>query len=102
MYSDIEGGHRHWTQGMLFDNVVENGSGNVRLSKQGSAVTRQSAPTVYDMNASIYVWQVESLRATKKTILNNSAVYVMPKERSVDIDDAVDFMVAEMLMSKRP
>jgi len=49
------------------------------------------------MNASIYVWWTEVLKKEKKTILKGSTIYVMPKERSVDIDDACDFRIAELL-----
>jgi hypothetical protein len=32
---DNEAGHRHWTQAVLFDNVVESGSGSLRLINRG-------------------------------------------------------------------
>ncbi len=32
---DIEGGHRDWSQAMLFDNIVESGSGTVKLINRG-------------------------------------------------------------------
>lgn len=33
--ADIEGGHRDWSQAMLFDNIVESGSGTVKLINRG-------------------------------------------------------------------
>lgn len=73
--------------------------GKVQLSKKGSFATRQSAPKVYDMNASIYVWWKNVLKKEKKVFLENSQVYVMPKSRSLDIDDNMDFKIAEIMMN---
>ena len=36
--------------------------GKVRLVKDGDFATRQSAPEVFDMNASIYVWWKDILK----------------------------------------
>jgi len=72
----------------------------VRLVKKGGFVTRQSAPRVFDMNASIYVWWKDVLRKEKSVFLKKSQVYVMPRERSVDIDDYLDFRIAEMLLKE--
>lgn len=83
-------------------NMVElSRHGRVRLSKPGRFKTRQSAPAVYDMNSSIYVWWGRTLESGRRTIQPRSRVYVMPKERSVDIDDAVDFALAEALLKAR-
>jgi CMP-N,N'-diacetyllegionaminic acid synthase len=79
-------------------NMVEEGSnGFVRLVKEGRFLTRQSAPKVFDMNASIYVWWKNVLKKEKKIFLSKTKVYVMPKERSVDIDDDLDFRIAEFI-----
>jgi len=79
-------------------NMVEEGSdGFIRLVKEGCFSTRQAAPKVYDMNASIYVWWKNGLKEGKKIFLKKTKAYVMPKERSIDIDDDLDFRVAEFL-----
>jgi CMP-N,N'-diacetyllegionaminic acid synthase len=83
-------------------NMVEIGpKGQVRLVKKGSFTSRQAAPPVFDMNASIYVWWKEILKKEKKLFLRKTRVYHMPKERSVDIDDAIDFQIAQMLLMDR-
>lgn len=79
-------------------NMVElDKQGTVKLVKEEVFSTRQSAPEVYDLNASIYVWWKDILKNEKKIFLAGSKVYVMPKERSVDIDDDLDFRIAEYL-----
>ncbi|MES2413228.1 MAG: acylneuraminate cytidylyltransferase family protein [Pseudomonadota bacterium] len=61
---------------------------------------RQSAPKVYAMNASIYVWRRSSLTGS---LWSSSRVrlYEMPRERSIDIDHPVDFDLVELLMKKK-
>lgn len=85
-------------------NMVEiDGDAGVRLSKPlGSNITRrQDAPRSYDMNASIYVWRRHSL-FEKETIFNDDTrAYVMPEERSIDIDSELDFLFVELLMKRR-
>ena len=82
-------------------NMVEEGSdGFVSLVKEGCFSTRQAAPKVYDMNASIYVWWKNVLKEGKKIFLKKTKTYVMPKERSIDIDDDLDFRMAEFLRTK--
>lgn len=79
-------------------NMVEiNKRGYATLVKQGRFTTRQSAPLVYDMNSSIYVWWKELLKEKKKIFLDKTKIYLMPKERSIDIDDDLDFKIAEFL-----
>jgi CMP-N,N'-diacetyllegionaminic acid synthase len=80
-----------------FNMVEVDKQGTVKLVKEGAFSTRQSAPKVYDLNASIYVWWKDILKKEKKVFLAGSKIYVMPKERSVDIDDDFDFRIAEYL-----
>jgi len=83
-------------------NMVEiSPNGKVQLAKQGSFSSRQSAPKVYDMNSSIYVWWKDLLKKERKIFLENSQVYVMPKARSIDIDDNIDFKIAEIMMAEQ-
>ena len=84
-------------------NLVElDAKGTVQLSKPlPVAVTRrQDSPKCYDMNASIYVWWKDVLKREKEIFLKKSHIYIMPKERSIDIDDDLDFKVAEFLLPK--
>jgi CMP-N,N'-diacetyllegionaminic acid synthase len=83
-------------------NMVEiNKNGYATLAKQGNFTTRQAAPSVYDMNSSIYVWWKEILKQKKRIFLDKTKIYVMPKDRSIDIDDPMDFKIADMMMAER-
>lgn len=85
-------------------NLVELGSdGIVRLSKPlpRQVHRRQDAPPAYDMNASIYVWRRDALFEDPSVFRPDTALYVMPEDRSVDIDSELDFRIVELLLSER-
>ena len=84
-------------------NLVEvNASGFVHLSKplSQSVVRRQDAPPCYDMNASIYVWNRPVLFESGGLFKADTRLYVMPEERSIDIDSELDFKFVEFLINR--
>ncbi|MFA4955706.1 MAG: acylneuraminate cytidylyltransferase family protein [Candidatus Methanoperedens sp.] len=83
-----------------FNMVEVHADGSTNLVKKGFFATRQSAPQVFDMNSSIYVWWKDILKDKRSIFLKRSQIYIMPKERSVDIDDSIDFKIAEMLLKE--
>ena len=84
-------------------NLVEmNAAGFVELSKPllVPVVRRQDAPKCFDMNASIYVWRRAGLFENKSIFTGKTALYVMPEERSIDIDSELDFDFVEFILSR--
>jgi CMP-N,N'-diacetyllegionaminic acid synthase len=73
----------------------------VTLVKEGNFSNRQSAPPVYDMNSSIYTWWADILVEKKSLYLKKTRIHIMPRERSIDIDEPIDFRFAELLMEQR-
>jgi len=61
--------------------------------------SRQQAPAVYAMNASIYVWHRASF--DRGLWDGNVRLHVMPRERSIDIDSEIDFKLVELLLAAR-
>ena len=59
--------------------------------------SRQQSPVVYNVNASIYIWKRNYLLKNKKVINHNTGIYIMPKKRSVDINDSFDFKIAKLI-----
>ncbi|MCD5380586.1 acylneuraminate cytidylyltransferase family protein [Candidatus Gracilibacteria bacterium] len=85
-------------------NLVEvNKDGNVHLSKslRNTVVRRQDSPKCYDMNASIYIWKREAILNEKVLFLEKTGLYVMPEERSIDIDHELDYKFVEFLMDAK-
>lgn len=83
-----------------FNLVEQDKDGKVYLSKKldSAVVRRQDAPKSYDMNASIYIWKREVILNKSSLFLENTGLYVMPEERSIDIDNGLDFEFVEFLM----
>lgn len=84
-----------------FNMVERQPDGNVRLVKplEAGVTSRQAAPRVYSMNASIYVWHRETL--TKGLWNGRTRLYEMPRERSIDIDSEIDFRLVDLLMAEK-
>ena len=85
-------------------NLVEvDKGGKVALSKTltGSVTRRQDAPKSYDMNASIYIWKRDILLNKESIFLDKTGLYVMPEERSFDVDCELDFKIVELLMEEK-
>jgi N-acylneuraminate cytidylyltransferase len=84
-------------------NLVEAGAdGWVHLSKGQGNTRRQDAPAMYALNGSIYVWQRTALAhaAVHGLWSVDMGVCVMPRWRSVDIDDLEDFEYAQWLAAR--
>ena len=82
-----------------FNLIEKYEDGKIDLSKPlSSPIThRQNSPKCYDMNASIYVWTRESILNNNTVFLEKTELYVMPEERSIDIDSELDFQFVEFL-----
>ena len=85
-----------------FNMVEESNNGFYSLIKKnadGSVVTRQSAPKVYDLNASFY-WYRRSFFETeeKSAITDKSLIYEM-NHICFDLDHPLDFLFMEYLLS---
>ncbi|HYC48509.1 MAG TPA: acylneuraminate cytidylyltransferase family protein [Burkholderiales bacterium] len=59
---------------------------------------RQSLPPVYALNGALYLAQRDWLQQQRALIARDTLAYVMPPERSVDIDSALDWRWVECLM----
>lgn len=83
--------------------VEQQPDGTLALSKPASFARRQDAPQAWGLNGALYVWQRAALaRAAEQGFWSVAArPYVMPRNRSIDIDDLEDFEMAEWLMLRR-
>jgi len=80
-------------------NQIEITNEGPQLVKSGHNIKgRQSAPKVFDMNASIYVWSRDFLINEKTLFSRDTIVYDMPEERSLDIDNELDFKIVKHLI----
>lgn len=63
---------------------------------------RQELPTFYRINGAIYIVSTAYFLGTQTIYDGNSFAYIMPRERSIDIDTLHDFTLAEYLLSLKP
>lgn len=62
---------------------------------------RQKLPKAYQLNGAVYVFRASLLEGEAKSLLvGKLGAVLMPRERSQDIDDGVDFMIVEALLGK--
>lgn len=92
------------TKGSPYFNLVEMAAdSSVHLSKtlDKPIVRRQDAPLCFQLNGSIYVWRRNLFWAAPAVLYPNTRLFVMPADRSIDIDTEFDFTLAELVLSRR-
>jgi N-acylneuraminate cytidylyltransferase len=69
-------------------------------SKNGAFTRRQDCPTVYELNGAIYIINVNSLETKGMHNFNRTLKYVMDQKSSLDIDEEIDWLMAELLIKE--
>ncbi len=64
-------------------------------------MNRQESKHVYIPNGAVYVFKYSLLKEKNSYYSDETYAYVMPPERSVDIDTEIDFKFAEYLIGQR-
>ena len=59
---------------------------------------RQDLPDVYSLNGAIYIARVDWLLRQRSFVSADTVGYVMPKERSMDIDTPEDYQKLNEIM----
>tara|TARA_B100000927_G_scaffold213923_1_gene174338 strand:+ start:5415 stop:6104 length:690 start_codon:yes stop_codon:yes gene_type:complete len=72
----------------------------LKKSKKGNFTRRQDCPKVYEFNGAIYVIRVKSILHADFNDFNKIKKYLMNKESSIDVDDIIDFHLAEIMIKK--
>jgi len=69
-----------------------------RQNSKGN-LPRQKLPTYYRINGALYIRRIEYRQDGSIELPDTEAfAYIMPRERSVDIDSQIDFRLAEILI----
>lgn len=69
------------------------------LEPENGRMAAAELPTIYVRNGSVYASTIETIRSGK-IVADDCVGYVMPRERSVDINDPIDFKFAEFLLNR--
>jgi len=83
----------YWLYGMTGENRLE-----PLLPYEARPTRRQDVPPSYALNGAVYVVRPSWLRQSLDFVGNGTLGYVMPHERSIDIDTAFDFNLCKYLI----
>ncbi|MGC6415402.1 MAG: cytidylyltransferase domain-containing protein [Bacteroidia bacterium] len=73
---------------------------NPFLEEEKGRMAESELPEIYVRNCSVYATRIDVIRAGR-IISESCAAYIMPRERSIDINDATDFKFAEFLVREQ-
>ncbi len=78
--------------------LPENGSMQKYRRDKGYYLPRQKQEKLYRINGALYIRRIIYKSEYVKTVFRKEYAYVMPRDRSCDIDDTYDFIVAETMI----
>ena len=94
VYEDVK------ANGFNYYRMGENREGIAEHKEHNTGIRRQEMKPMYVRNGALYVSSTDLLKNRKLIIGDHPLLYVMPKERSIDVDSMMDFEYIEFLMKK--
>lgn len=70
-------------------------------NKKYQSLPRQKISKLYFMEGSLYIADIKYFMSKKKFIGNNTGGYIMPKWKSLEIDDPIDLFIFESLFKNK-
>lgn len=90
--------HPHMAHPWYARRIVSEGTLRYYLAGNVAGGRRQDMPTAHIINGAIYLYRTADLPTLGGAIPHDALPYVMPVERSVDVDTAWDFRIAELVL----
>lgn len=84
----------------LWSNILKEDGNMQGFLKMEYGVPRQQLPVYYRINGAIYLVNTDFLMRHGNVFDKDAYAYIMPKERSVDIDGMIDFLFVEAYMKE--
>jgi len=78
--------------------LSKDGSMKDFIRKEIMNKNRQELPIFYRLNGAIYLAYCDYIKEQESFFGENTFAYIMPRERSIDIDDEIDFELVEILI----
>jgi len=63
-------------------------------------VQRQELPEVFVLNGAVYITRIEWFKKVQAFVTKETMGYIMPEERSLDIDTEFDILIADFLLKR--
>ena len=89
------------THPFLTVRITEEGRLADFVPKQPGYLRRQSFPTVYALNGAIYLLRCDGVMRNRSMCPDGTHAYIMPVDRSLDVDTLWDLHVAELILKDR-
>lgn len=94
VYEDVKAnGFNYYRMGSKHEGLAEH-------KEHNTGIRRQEMKPMYVRNGALYISAIELLKKRRLIIGDVPLLYVMPKERSIDVDSMMDFEYIELLMNK--
>jgi len=87
--------HPYWAMKLLPTGVME-----AFMTIPQPLPRRQDLPPAYGLNGAVYVNRCTSLRRDRTFTPRGALAYVMPPERSLDVDTDSDFLLVEQILKQ--
>ena len=88
--------HPYWMK-----RVVEDGRLTSYLSSDQFPYRRQELPSIYALNGAIYLVSTKVLLKQQTFYTDRTYAYIMPPERSLDVDSKWDLYLAELILEDK-
>tara|TARA_A100001234_G_C12480698_1_gene323372 strand:- start:11 stop:721 length:711 start_codon:yes stop_codon:yes gene_type:complete len=72
----------------------------IKYEKEKSNKRRQDFKKLFIRNGAIYVVKRDYFKQEKQIICNNPILYKMKRDESINIDESIDFDIAELILKK--
>ena len=86
--------HPYWTYRINADQTL------AKFMDVATVARRQDLPSIFSLNGAMYFAGANWLRESRSLVSSETLAYVMPKERSVDLDTPLDWKIAELLLKE--
>lgn len=86
--------------GEWYKRINKNGVLEDYFQNTNNIKNRQEFNRSYIPNGAIYIFNTEKLRISRQYFMEQTFPYIMPRGRSVDIDELLDFECAEFLIQR--
>ncbi len=84
----------------LVNSIPENGNMKDFIDSDTANKNRQEFPRFYRLNGAVYLAYPDYLRKQNSFFGDATFAYIMPRERSIDINTEIDFQFVEFLLQK--
>ncbi|WP_249755669.1 cytidylyltransferase domain-containing protein [Microvenator marinus] len=79
---------------------IENGTATTFVEGANPWLPRQSLPEAFQLNGAVYAIRWNRRPVGPQFVFGKTVAVVMPKARSIDIDDEIDLRLAELYLQK--